>query len=268
MPYQVLDPSAAVAAPVTTLGAPLTSEGETLTTFLDELTAQMADRDDFDSALLTDTERKTKFVNWGYRHVCAITNLKELLGSVQISITEDEDFYLLPVQVAVANRLSLIDTANYVSGGTELEKIDLSLYRQLPDSEQLTTFGEPTKWFRWRRMLVVWPTPSNARVAALDFKIRPDDLEDATDSPLVPQEYHEGILLAALYRAERAARNKSAAKDVYNDMLTVLRPILDTDAAEQINQRSRAYMPAVLRRIYSRSGRSSAWRDPRWGGML
>lgn len=272
MPYQVIDPALAVAAPVTTIGAPLTSVGETLATFLDELTAEIADRTDLDSALLTDTLRKTKLINWAYRHICSIINLKSLLGSIQISITDDKDFYLLPAQVAVAKKLSIINTADYASGGAELEKIDLGLYRQLPDSGLLTTFAEPTKWFPYdiagKRMIVVWPTPSTARVAALDCKLRPTKLTNSTDSPILPEEYHEAILRGALHRVEWAVRNKAAAREEYNEMLTILRPIIDTDGEENVNKRNRAYMPATLRRIYSRSGWGSQFRDPRWGGQF
>lgn len=271
MPFQVIDPADALAAPVTSIGAPLTSVGETLASLLDELTAELADRTDLDSALLSDTERKTKLINWAYRHICSIINLPSLRGSIEFDITTDYDFYLVPTQVAVAKKFSVIDTTNYARGGIELEKIDLGLYRELPDSTLITTFSEPTKWFPYdiagQRLIVVWPTPSNDRVAALDCKIRPTILEDPTDSPIIAEEYHEALLRGAMHRAEWIARNKAAAREEYNEMLTILRPIIDTEGDENMNKRNRVYMPSVLRKIYSRSGAGS-WRDPRWGGLI
>jgi hypothetical protein len=68
----------------------------------------------------------------------------------------DQPFYSLPLQVAWIKSVDIIDTTNFLAGGRKLEMIDEDGYRLLAD---LT--GEPTRYFRYRRMLVLWGTPDD-----------------------------------------------------------------------------------------------------------
>lgn len=224
MPFTVLNESTAAAAFTTTAGAPLTSVGETLASLREELQEQIGNRDDIDSA------RFDRWINWGYRNVASMFTLKELMGSASIAVVAEQPFYLIPPQVAWVDYLAVSDSTTYpVSEGRELEKIDLDIYRKLDVLDE-----EPTKYFRWRRMLVLWATPLNDRTLTCEFKVRPDDLEEETDSPLLPQEFHEAILLSARHRAFRSLMNSKMAQEAMNDFLVCIRPLQNTDAEEAV----------------------------------
>ena len=226
MPYAVLDPSTAAASPTTTAGAPLTSVGETLASIKAELLLQLGNRDDLTAS------RQNMWINWAYRNVCGMLTLKELFGSLPIAIVASQPFYSIPVQVAWVKRFGVIDTVDYgIAGGREFEMIDEASYRILPDFTD-----EPSRYFRHRRMLVVWPTPLNNRTAPLDFRVRPDDLVNGTDSPLLPIEFHEPILLSARYRALRSLLNWKDAAVAQNDFVSCIKPLLNTDAEESVGQ--------------------------------
>jgi hypothetical protein len=244
MPFNVLNPATAATAPSTTAGAPLTSVGETLLSLRTELALELGSRDDLAAA------RYNGWINQAYRNVAGMLTLKELSGSVALSLVSAQPFYLLPVQVASVIRLSISDTTNYpVTEGRELEMIDEASYRTFPvvDDES------PTAYFRWRRMIVVYPAPDAFYTAPLDFRVRPDDMTADTHSPLLPQEFHEPILLSARYRGLRSLQLYADAATALNDFLVVMRPLINTDAIELSTQN------AVVSPVKSGMG-SRVWR--------
>jgi hypothetical protein len=226
MPFLVLDATTAQAAPATALGAPLTSVGETLATIRVEMLAQLGNRDDVTLA------RANLWINWAYRNLCSMVSLKETFGSLSLSLVASQPFYALPVQIAWIKRISVADSVDYpIFGGRRLSMIDEAEYRRL----EVRT-DQPTSYFRWRRMLVFWPTPFNAQSLAVDFKVRPDDLALDTDSPLLPIEFHEPLMLSAKSRAWRGVLNPTNAALAQNDFLAALRPLMNTDAEEREGQ--------------------------------
>lgn len=242
MPYAVLDESTAAAAFVTTQGAPLNSVGETLASLREELLAQLLNRDDVTPA------RLDRWINWANRNVSSMLTLKECFGSSLISVVASQPFYLLPIQVAWIKRLSVSDAETYmVDEGRELDMIDEAKYRTLPVED-----GEPTQYFRWRRMAVLWPTPETDRSLSLDYKVRFDDLVEETDSPVLPPEFHEAILLSAVHRAYRSLKDAANAQLAYNDFLTCIRPLQNTDAEETTAQNG-TFRPARHQRDLYRS---------------
>jgi hypothetical protein len=234
MPYIVLDPSTAAAAPTVTIGAPLTSVGETLSTMRTELDLELGRRSDY-----ANPADLNYWINKAYRKVAGMLTVKELFGSFQISTVSTQPFYALPIQVAWIKRVSLRDATNYpIEGGREMEQIDENIYRDLAVYSAI-----PTRWFRWRRMLVLWGTPNAVSTVSVDCRVRPDDLSANTDSPLLPPEFHEVILLYAKATAFRALRIYNEAATASNDALSILRPLLNTDA-EELAQAESTVSPA------------------------
>lgn len=225
MPYIVLDETIAQAAPVVTIGNPLTSVGMTLSDFQTEIAAEIGSRGD----VLANSPRLLLWINWAYRNVASMVTLKELFGSFAIATVDEQPFYALPSQVAWIKRVSVNDSVNFLAGGRELEMTDEAGYRLLSDAD---LDDEPSRYFRYRRMLVLWPTPDNIYSIVVDCRVRPNNLVAATDSPLLREEFHEAILLYARYRAFRALRLYSEATSALNDAVTVMRPLLNTDAEE------------------------------------
>lgn len=233
MPYTVLDPALAAAAPTSTAGTPLTSQGETLATMRTELLLQLASRGDVDAP------RLDKHINWAYRNVAGMLTLKELFAGVSISVVANQPFYALPICVSWMKRLGVSDTTNYGQWqGRELNLIDDAKYRTLP-----VLTDEPSSYFRWNRMVVLWPTPITARTLALDFRVRPEDLTADNHSPMLPQEFHEPILLSARHRAFRSLLMYKDAQLAYNDFLVCIRPLINSDA-EELDASNAVFTPA------------------------
>lgn len=250
MPFITLDESTAAAAPTTTLGAPLTSVGETLSSLRTELQAQFSGRTDVTTA------RYNLWINKAYREVCSMVRLRETMGSVPFSLVASQPFYLIPVQVASALRLALVDTTDYpIEGGRELRQIDYGVWRTLDDITVPASGIDavPTSWFRWRRMIVVWPTPQTSYTANLDCMIRPDDLVNDTDSPLLPIEFHDSILKRARAIGCYAVRQWTEGAAAQNDFLVTIRPLTNTDAEETVTQVGHLSGARSVRDIYRRT---------------
>lgn len=229
MPYNVLSPATAALAPATTAGNPLTSVGETLSTFRTELIANLGGRTDLSAT------RLNRWINWAYRGLAQMLDLKELWASVGLSLVASQPFYLVPQQLSWIKRIAIADATLYWERGRELELIDEATYRDLPDSEALGTGNQvwPTSYFRFGRMVVIWPTPGASYTAPMDFRARPVDLVADTDSPILPTEFHEPLSLSALAKASRALKLYREAAAAQNDYLVALRPLINTDAEER-----------------------------------
>lgn len=232
MPYIVLDPATAQAAPAGSIGAPLTSVGETLDSLLEELSLESGERSE-----ITDTRNK-RFINWAYRNLCGMLDLSQLRASFGITSTAAQPFYLLPANVAYLTRVSYTNEL-LVDGGAQLAMIDEPSYRDLPDTDD----AEPQLYFRYLNMIVLYPAPSQAWDFTVDAKIRPADLSNPTDSPIVPVEFHEGLLHMSRARLFRATRQAAQAIQAQNDALAIIRPLLNNDA-EELNSAEFSLAPA------------------------
>lgn len=231
MPFRLLDPSTAVAAPVVTFGAPLTSVGETLGSLRAELLLQLSSRSD------VDTPRLNRWINWAYRSLAGMLKLNELKASMTFATVSGQPFYMLPVQVRSVKGISikLPGSASY-KGGVNLTMMTEDEYYREPDLPASATTSWPTSYFRFGRMLVVWPDPAAVYSLYHRVVIRPDDLVNDTDSPILPKEFHEPLLLYARYKAWRSLRNLPEANLAKNDFISELRPLIDTDAEETEEQ--------------------------------
>jgi hypothetical protein len=226
VPFRALDSSVAAAAPATTAGAPLVSVGETLGSLRAELIIELGSRNDVDAP------RVDKWINWAYKNLAGMLKLQELKGSLVVNLVVDQPFYLLPIQVRSIRQLSVRDSTRYYKGGVNLIESNEDEYRRQADNATYKPYLSPLNWFRYKRMLVFFPDPVAVLPVDVDFWVRPDDLVGDTDSPLLPPEFHEPLLLHARHRAWRSLRNYVEAKQAANDFLQALRPLIDTDAEE------------------------------------
>lgn len=227
MPFTVLDPSTAALAPSTTIGQPYEAIGETLFSMQLDITDNLQSRTDI-------ATRTQGWINKAYRNVAAMLEMNELYASIQLEVVAGQPFYLIPDVVSWITWIGNEDSNDYFDGGRGFEMIDVQGYRMLPDS---SAFGSstllPVQYFRYGRMVVLYPTPSIDLTVTMDFRVRPVDLTQPDDSPIIPVEFHEVVMLMGLARACRSVGLRGDGDKWFNDAITTLRPILNTDASER-----------------------------------
>lgn len=252
MPFITLDPSTAVPAPVTTIGDPLTNEGETLASLRAELKLSIIRE--------IEPQRLNKWINDAYLHLAGMLTVGEMFASLSIPTVVDQPLYLLPKVVAWIKQIPLNDPALYsVVGGKNMVMTDLAGYRDLPDYPSTYTYA-PQKWFRQGRLLALWPKPPTAAAVTVDFRIRPNKLTLETHSPILPEEFHEPLLLRARYVAFSRLKMFNEANLAQNDFVASLRDLVNTDAEEVAGKPASFYPGTALRRFY-RKGSFTRVRD-------
>ena len=252
MPFIALDPSLAVPAPVTTIGDPLSNEGETLASLRAELKLSIVRE--------IEPQRLNKWINDAYLHLAGMLTISEMFASITLPTVVDQPLYLLPRVVAWIRQLPLSDPALYpVVGGKNMLMTDLAGYRDLPDYPSTYTYA-PYRWFRQGRLLAIWPKPASAAFITVDFRIRPNKLTLETHSPILPEEFHEPLLLRARYVAFSRLKMFNEANLAQNDFVGSLRDLVNTDA-EEVSGKSSSFYPGTALRRYYRKGSFTRVRD-------
>ena len=224
MPYIVLDPSAAEAAPVTTLGDPLVSSGETLASMRGEMVGQLGNRVDlFEGG----NGRVHLYLNQSYIDLATSLKLDELQGSIALDLVAGQSMYMLPSWIIFTTLGTVFVDSSHPLGGRPIEKIDFHRYRSLSVLD-----GEPQQYFRYGNMIVFYPTPEAAGSVVLDFRLRPRLLTDDTHSPILGYEWHEVILLGAKQRAFSAMLEFDKAMIAQNEVTNLVRRKMDIAAEE------------------------------------
>lgn len=223
MPFIAIDPATAAAAPVVTAGNPLVSQGRTFLEFQNELISSLGDRDDIS------LDRIKRWVNNAYVDMATSLALPELRSSFVISVVANQPFYLLPNTVETIYKAAIADTTAYsTDGGIDLFKIDFDIYRKY-----INLTDDVTSYFQYGKVLVLYPTPSRAVSVVVDYQIRPADMVNNTDSPIVPVEWHEGIDLLALAKAHHKLQEYEASAIARNEYVAFVRRRKDTIAQQR-----------------------------------
>lgn len=246
MPFIVLDPTAAEVAPAgtETIGAPLTNVGKTLAAMRADLTLKLGRRPD-----LTNTEYD-RWINDAYVDVATGLDIEVMKGSYGLVTVADQPLYVLPAGIASTRGAAIVDTLTYGAvGGIELGKGDLKQYRNLPNES-----GQPELYFREGNVLVLWPTPSREWTIAVDYVIRPQYLVNATDSPIVPLEYHEAIVLAARQKGFADLQEFDKSQAANNDFVGNVRRRKDEEANEQTGRVIGSSVPRRRGQVYRGTG--------------
>lgn len=229
MPFRSLDPTTAVAAPAVLSGAPLVSVGDTLVSMQNELVLEFGSRSD------VDVTRITKWINWAYRALSGMLQIQELKASLAIVGVVDQPFYLLPRQVRAIRNVSVRDSTRYAKGGINLILSNEEEYKRQADNAAIKPYLAPQNYFRYGRMLVVYPDFVSVQTLDVDYWVRPDPLVNSTDSPLLPEEFHEPLLLFARQKGWRSLQEFKKSAIAGNDFVSTLRPLIDSKSEEEEN---------------------------------
>lgn len=244
MPYTVLDPAVAKAAPSTTIGAPLTSVGETLDSLSTELNVLLGARQDIDPA------RITRWINQAYKDLVTSLDLPELNASIALPLDADQPLYMLPDCVDYVLGASMLDTTVFPDlGGRTLIPKSLNWYRQQVDYTMYAKY-----YFEYNGMLVVYPTPKAATELSVEFAVLPLDLVTATDSPILKTYWHEAILLSARVKGFRGLLEFDLALAAENDYVNWIRRRSDPKSQQDENRVPLSSVPRHSRQLFGRRG--------------
>lgn len=222
------------------LGVPRVEVGETMRTMREKLVSSLAGRTDKDIILLD------SWLNDAYADVSTTFDFPETKFSLGVSLVPGQPFYAVPpnIDYTTGANISLPENISF-RYGQRLDKIDLTTYRRLPD---LTSTGpmaqlEPTRYFVYGAVLVVYPTPWTARSLVLDGSIVPMPMANDTDSPILSREWHRAIVLKA---REMVLTDSNAPQDALlaaNNYARYVQSRTDKRAIEKTNRLASVSVP-------------------------
>lgn len=225
MAFLTLDRTAATVIPATGFAVPKTGIGLTLADMEAELRSMIGNRDDISAT------RLRLWINLAYVDLVTALDLESAEGSIQFTTVAGESLYRLPAEVAAIHALAAINP-NQVEypeyGGHPLDPVTKEDYRMLPEM----TGEVPGKYFRQDDLLIIYPEPETAVDMVMDFVLRPDFMANDTDSPILPVEWHEGILLGARKKVFRVLLEPALAAEAANDYTEFIRDRRDPREAD------------------------------------
>lgn len=229
MPYTVLDPTLAQAAPAITYGLPegagLHPNGKSLLAMRTRLRLEFGNRSVADMPDATINE----WINDSYLDITAGMETPESKRSFQITVVAGQALYMLPATVDGVRSVAAYDSTSTDDGrGQPLEKSDSFKFRKRPAQN-----GDPLEWFREQQMLVLWPTPDESLILTVDAKIKYTKLAADTDYPAIGDEWHEALLKGAKYRGWEALQNDNKALLAMNEQSRLLQRKDDKDGRDQ-----------------------------------
>lgn len=230
MPYIVLDPSAAEAAPATTAGEPRTNAGKTLASMRARVRMMMGGRFDLTNAQIDEA------INDAYVDIATSTEGKT--ASLLLETVAGQPLYLLPSVVANIQSIALTDSS-LPEGGRKLDKRDKSYYRDKP----IVDDDIPSFYFREGDLLVLYPSPDAAYDVAVDFRIRPIRLTDDTHSPILEDEWHETIELNARHKLFSILQEFDKTPQTNNEVVDLVRRRKGDEEGEDENRLIRSSVP-------------------------
>lgn len=249
MPFLVLDPAVAAAAPAVAFGAPEAvgqhPAGKSLLAMRTRLRLELGNRTDITDAQLDE------WINDGYQDLYSDLRLPESTRSYGFNTVVDQPLYLIPPTVDTIRALSATDPS-FTDTGAPFEQIDLATYRKLP-----VRTGPPEYFFRDQSMLVLWPTPDDAYPTAVDVRIKPAKLTADAHYPILEDKWHEVLFKAAKYRGWEGLQNDTKALLTENQMAKLVGRKNDRDSED------RQSMYPAMRPIMSRRDLMSLRRNPK-----
>lgn len=114
--------------------------------------------------------------------------------------------------------------------------------------------GLPTNYYRENKAIVMWPTPDAAYEIKIRYKITLADLAAGGSAPVIPQEWHEIILLGAAWRCYQRLGDMARKDSIKNDWLGLINNTLDVKSEEKVDTKfARVVFPRNIRGVYQRN---------------
>lgn len=149
------------------------------------------DSDDMDS----DTQKL--LLNRAYWAMLNKFPFRETQTTALFTLTAGVSIYVMPNPFEALRQLSIED----LNDGTHtvLERMTEFFYENTYVN-RADQQGKPSHYYREKNAAKVWPTPDAAYPSTLKYTTVLDDLDDPSDVPGVPKNWHEILLFGATWR--------------------------------------------------------------------
>jgi hypothetical protein len=169
-------------------------------------------------------------LNRSFWELCNKVNFKEKERTVIITTADGVRKYHKPVS------LDSVVALNFVDPDTEkrvpLTRIGTWTYDNKYEGNT-DARGRPEEYYREENYIVLHPTPDAAYSVELRHKRTLEDLEDDNNAPIIPQEWHEIILMGAVTRTFLRFKDYKSAREAREFQSSISNGTPTVDEKEQ-----------------------------------
>lgn len=142
--------------------------------------------------------------------------------------------YDLPTGFESIRSLSISDLTTNLS--TKLVLMTTDVYETRFDSD-VDNYGFPTNYFREGDCIKLWPTPDNIYTITLRYNKPLEDLINESDTPNMPQNWHEIVELGAIWRGFIDQNDWQRSNFAKNTQISLLNTTVPVEAKEERDNR-------------------------------
>lgn len=170
--------------------------------------------------------RRYQFISWAEQELAYRLRTPEVQSFGTVPLVEDYDYYLYP------SDLFAIYSVSYPALGRGLTKADITDFDKIDTKPD----GPPSQYARYGKTLYIDSIPTSdedGNVLRLRYAKFLDEVGTTSTAFTLPTQYHEMILLGALYRVMRARREFEQMGVIQQELFRMAKSLLGQLDEEQ-----------------------------------
>jgi hypothetical protein len=167
-----------------------------MTISLDDLITELRTHIGIDEDDVDDEEAKL-LLNRAYWSMLNKFPFRELQVTATFTLTAGTSLYVMPSPFEALRQISYEDDVSMKH--TIIERMTEFEYENT-FVNSADAYGAPLKYYREKNAVKLYPTPDKNYSAVLKYLTTLDDLDDPTDVPGVPRNWHEILLIGGIWR--------------------------------------------------------------------
>ena len=163
-------------------------------------------------------------------------NFREEECSIEFTVAEDEDFISLPTLFESLRKLSILNSDT--NKWTPLTRIDIQEFERLANDDT-SAKGAPESYFREgvgiRLLSSAGGAPDATYTLRIKHRVTLADLSDGNTEMVLPEVWHELVLLGGNWRGLHRLRDFEGAREVRNVQIGMINSTVEVESKEEVD---------------------------------
>ena len=163
-------------------------------------------------------------------------NFREEECSIEFTVDEDEDFISLPTLFESIRKLSILNSDT--NKWTPLVRIDIQEFERVTNDDT-SAKGAPESYFREgvgiRLLSSAGGGPDATYTLRIKYRLTLADLDSGNTTLVLPDVWHELILMGGHWRGLHRIRDYEGAREVRNTQIGMINSTVEVEAKEEVD---------------------------------
>ncbi|KKN23044.1 hypothetical protein LCGC14_0908870 [marine sediment metagenome] len=163
-------------------------------------------------------------------------NFREEECSIEFTVADGEDFISLPTLFESMRKLSILNSDT--NKWTPLVRIDIQEFERVANDDT-SAKGAPENYFREgigiRLISSAGGGPDATYTLRIKYRVTLADLATSNTTLVIPDVWHELILMGGFWRGLHRVRDYEAAREVRNTQIGMINSTVEVEAKEEVD---------------------------------